>query len=73
MHACLGRLPAFHEYYMQNRRLQLASDMAPPADFLGGYQAFVARLAGFFVLEERVARCADVLPPGAQVTPILTL
>jgi len=67
VHACLGRLPAFHKYYTQNRRLQLASDLSPPADILGGYQAFVARLAGFFLLEDHVARCADVLPPGAQV------
>lgn len=67
MHSCLGRLPAFHEYYSRNRRLQLASDLAPPGDFAGGHVAFVARLAGFFVLEDRVARSADVLPPGAQV------
>ena len=68
MHGCLGKLPEFQESYQRNRRLQLNSDLAPPAHFLEGYQDFIAQLAGFFIIEDRVQRrCAD-LCAGAQVT-----
>ena len=66
VHDCLGKLPEFRESYQRNRRLQLNSDLAPPASFLEGYQDFIAQLAGFFVIEDRVHRlCAD-LCAGAQ-------
>jgi hypothetical protein len=67
VHECLGRLREFRESYQRNRRLQLNSDLAPPASFLDGYQDFIAQLTGFFVIEDRVQRrCAD-LCAGAQV------
>ena len=67
MHECLGRLREFRESYQRNRRLQLNSDLAPPASFLDGYQNFIAQLTGFFVIEDRVQRrCAD-LCAGTQV------
>lgn len=68
MHGCLGKMPEFRESYQRNRRLQLNSDLAPPAHFLEGYQDFIAQLTGFFIIEDRVQRrCAD-LSIGAQVT-----
>ncbi len=67
VHGCLGKLPEFQESYQRNRRLQLNSDLAPPAHFLEGYQDFIAQLTGFFIIEDRVQRrCAD-LCAGAQV------
>ena len=67
MHECLGSLGVFQEAYARNRRLQLNSDLAPPAHFLDGYQAFVGQLAGFFVIEDRVQRRCPALSGGAQV------
>ena len=72
MHGCLGRLGAFQESYQRNRRLQLNSDLAPPANFLEGYKPFIAQLAGFFVIEDRVQRRCHALCAGAQVTHPLT-
>ena len=73
VHECLGRLPAFQEAYQRNRRLQLNSDLAPPQQFLDGYQAFVAQLTGFFVIEDRVQRRCPALSGGAQVPLISCL
>ncbi len=44
MHAALGREEAFLEYYRDNRRQQLASDLSPPADFAKAYPAFIAQV-----------------------------
>jgi hypothetical protein len=71
VHECLGQLPAFQEAYQRNRRLQLNSDLAPPAQFLDGYQAFIAQLTGFFVIEDRVQRRCPALSGGAQVCSAL--
>ena len=67
MHDCLGKLPEFQESYQRNRRLQLNSDLAPPASFLESYQDFIAQLAGFFIIEDRVQRRCPDLCVGAQV------
>ena len=73
MHGCLGKLPEFQESYQRNRRLQLNSDLAPPAHFLEGYQDFIAQLTGFFIIEDRVQRrCVD-LCAGAQVNAMSLL
>lgn len=34
----------FLEYYRSNRRLQLNSDLLPPASFLDSYQGFIAQV-----------------------------
>lgn len=44
VHAALGREDAFLEYYRDNRRQQLASDLMPPTDFAGSYAAFIAQV-----------------------------
>ena len=67
VHDCLGKLPDFQESYQRNRRLQLNSDLAPPASFLEGYQDFIAQLTGFFIIEDRVQRRCPDLCVGAQV------
>ena len=72
VHGCLGRLGAFQESYQRNRRLQLNSDLAPPANFLEGYRPFIAQLTGFFIIEDRVQRRCHALCTGAQVTHPLT-
>jgi hypothetical protein len=44
VHAALGKEDAFLEYYRDNRRQQLASDLTPPADFAESYPAFIAQV-----------------------------
>ncbi|BDA50846.1 Exocyst complex component 6B [Coccomyxa sp. Obi] len=66
VHECLGKLQGFQESYQRNRRLQLNSDLAPPANFSEGYRPFVAQLAGFFIIEDRVQRRCHALCAGAQ-------
>ena len=67
VHQCLGLLGQFQESYQRNRRLQLNSDLAPPANFAEGYQPFIAQLTGFFIIEDRVQRRCEALCGGAQV------
>ena len=67
VHDCLGKLPDFQESYQRNRRLQLNSDLAPPANFLEGYRDFIAQLTGFFIIEDCVQRRCPDLCVGAQV------
>ena len=57
----------FQDYYQQNRRLQLTGDLAPPAKFAETYQAFIAQVAGFFVIEARVQHSAAALSGSSQV------
>ena len=56
MHTALGREEAFLEYYRDNRRQQLASDLVPPANFAEAYPAFIAR-----VQPSGVCKLADLL------------
>ncbi|PRW58081.1 exocyst complex component SEC15A [Chlorella sorokiniana] len=60
IHACLGRLPQFADYYAENRRQQLAADLAlhGSGDFLEHYQAYLTQLVGFFLVEDAVQRQA---------------
>ena len=42
----LGRTPRLREYYMEQRRLQLAADLVPPhAPFLEVYQPYLAQVS----------------------------
>lgn len=43
VHSALGRAAHFLDYYRDNRRQQLASDLTPPANFLQAYEPFVAQ------------------------------
>jgi hypothetical protein len=53
VHAALGREDAFLEYYRDNRRQQLASDLMPPTDFAGSYPAFIAQV-GYCMPRQRL-------------------
>ncbi len=43
-HQVLGRLPKFRDYYLEQRRLQVTSDLAPPHKFLETYQHYLAQV-----------------------------
>lgn len=69
-HEKLGGLEKFKEYYGENRRLQLSSDLAPPANALTKYmegfgagstpdeivEAYLKQLVGHFIIEYEVAQ-----------------
>ncbi|KAG2450370.1 hypothetical protein HYH02_004875 [Chlamydomonas schloesseri] len=61
IHRRLGRMPSLRRYYLQQRRLQITTDLAPPARFLEAYQAYLAQVVGFFVVEDAVAAAAPDL------------
>lgn len=61
VHKRLGKMGQFREYYMEQRRLQIDSDLRPPANFLEVYQAYLAQVTGFFIVEDNVLRMADGL------------
>ena len=61
LHARLGRMDHFLEYYRSNRRLQLNSDLLPPASFLDSYQDFIAQ-----VLPPPLC-CAPAMVGGVQL------
>jgi len=62
IHEVLGRSGRLRDYLAEQRRLQVAVDLAPPhAPFLEGYQAYLAQVVGFFVVEMEVQRLAPML------------
>ncbi|KAL6593693.1 hypothetical protein ACP70R_012227 [Stipagrostis hirtigluma subsp. patula] len=69
MHACLGIEEKFRDYYYKNRLMQLNLDMqiSTSQPFLESHQPFLAQVAGFFIVEERVLRTADGLLSESQV------
>ncbi|EFJ08866.1 hypothetical protein SELMODRAFT_130996 [Selaginella moellendorffii] len=68
IHECLGLGAHFRAYYLDNRRLQLQSDLhLPPGPFLECHQSLFAQMAGFFIVEERVARTAGGLVDALAV------
>ncbi|PON33570.1 Exocyst complex subunit Sec15-like [Parasponia andersonii] len=69
IHACLGIPEQFREYYYRNRMLQLNSDLqiSSVQPFVESYQTFLAQIAGFFIVEERVLRTAGSLLSAEQV------
>lgn len=69
VHTCLGIQDQFREYYYKNRLLQLSSDLqiSSSQPFLESHQIFLAQIAGFFIIEDRVLRTAAGLLLANQV------
>lgn len=67
IHVCLGIRDQFREYYFKNRMLQLNSDLQVSSvqHFLSSHQTYLAQIAGYFIVEDRVLRTAgDLLSPS---------
>ncbi|OAY43351.1 exocyst complex component SEC15A [Manihot esculenta] len=58
IHTCLGIQEQFREYYYRNRLLQLNSDLqiSYSQPFIESYQTFLAQIAGYFIVEDRLLR-----------------
>ncbi|KAB2624528.1 exocyst complex component SEC15A [Pyrus ussuriensis x Pyrus communis] len=67
--SCLGIQEQFWEYYYRNRLLQLNSDLqiSSAQPFVESYQTFLAQIAGYFIVEDRVLRTAGGLLLAEQV------
>ena len=63
IHDCLGIQEQFREYYYKNRLLQLNSDLqiSTTQPFVESYQTYLAQIAGYFIVEDRVLRTAGDL------------
>ncbi|PIN19648.1 Exocyst complex, subunit SEC15 [Handroanthus impetiginosus] len=63
IHNCLGIQEQFRDYYYKNRSLQLKSDLqiSSAHPFLESHQTFLAHIAGYFIVEDRVLRTAGGL------------
>ena len=60
LHAAMGRQPHFADYYRDNRRQQLASDLTPPANFIEAYQPFLAQVRTECpFIHDLSAKCGD--------------
>ncbi|XP_022979171.1 exocyst complex component SEC15A-like [Cucurbita maxima] len=73
IHASLGTLEQFREYYYRNRMLQLNSDLqiSSSQPFIESYQTFLAQIAGYFIVEDRVMRTSRGLLSAEQVDAML--
>nr|TKR98011.1 hypothetical protein D5086_0000208090 [Populus alba] len=69
IHACLGIQEQFRQYYYKNRLLQLNSDLqiSTTQPFVEYYQTYLAQIAGYFIVEDRVVRTARDLLSANQV------
>ncbi|XVE60765.1 hypothetical protein DITRI_Ditri05aG0153800 [Diplodiscus trichospermus] len=69
IHACLGIQEQFREYYYKNRLLQLNSDLqiSYSQPFIESYQTYLAQIAGYFIVEDRVLRTSGGLLSPDQV------
>lgn len=69
IHKSLGLGEKFQEYYYSNRLMQLNLDMqiSTTQPFIESHQYFLAQVAGFFIVEDRVLRTADGLLSDSQV------
>ncbi|KAM0863786.1 hypothetical protein ACQ4PT_044356 [Festuca glaucescens] len=69
VHTCLGLGEKFREYYCSNRLMQLKLDMqiSTAQPFLESHQHFLAQVAGFFIVEDRVLRTTEGLLSESQV------
>ncbi|KAH7511710.1 exocyst complex component SEC15A [Ziziphus jujuba] len=69
IHTFLGIQEQFREYYYKNRMLQLNSDLqiSSTQPFVESYQTFLAQIAGYFIVEDRVLRTAGGLLLAEQV------
>ncbi|KAG6666380.1 exocyst complex component SEC15B-like [Carya illinoinensis] len=65
----LGLEDRFKQYYFENRKLQLTSDfqVSSMTPFLESHQTFFARIAGFFIVEDRVLRTGGGLISKLEV------
>lgn len=61
VHKHLGKLAQFREYYLEQRRLQIDSDLRPPSNLIEVYQSYLAQVTGFFLVEDNVLRMTDGL------------
>ncbi|KAL6539655.1 Exocyst complex component S15A [Orobanche hederae] len=63
IHDCLGIQDEFRDYYFNNRFLQLKSDLqiSSAHPFLEAHRTFLAHIAGYFIVEDRVLRTASGL------------
>ncbi|XP_074369190.1 exocyst complex component SEC15A-like [Apium graveolens] len=63
IYTCLGKPEQFRDYYCKNRVLQLNSDLqiSSAQPFLESHQPFLATIAGYFIVEDRVLRTAGGL------------
>ncbi|XWS23377.1 hypothetical protein CRYUN_Cryun28dG0008300 [Craigia yunnanensis] len=68
IHACLGIKEQFREYYYKNRLLQLISDLqiSSSQPFVESYQTYLAQIAGYFIVEDRVLRTSGGLLSADQ-------
>ncbi|XP_022935497.1 exocyst complex component SEC15A-like [Cucurbita pepo subsp. pepo] len=73
IHTCLGIKEQFREYYYRNRMLQLNSDLqiSSSQPFIESYQTYLAQIAGYFIVEDRVMRTAEGLLSAEQVEAML--
>ncbi|KAE8677358.1 Exocyst complex component SEC15A [Hibiscus syriacus] len=69
IHSCLGTQEQFREYYCKNRLLQLNSDLqiSSSIPFVESYQTYLAQIAGYFIVEDRVLRTSGGLLSADQV------
>ncbi|XP_047322975.1 exocyst complex component SEC15A-like [Impatiens glandulifera] len=69
IHTCLGLREQFHDYYYKNRTLQLNSDLQISMNqpFLESHQVYLAQIAGYFIVEDRVLRTAGDLQTTTKV------
>ncbi|CAL1385825.1 unnamed protein product [Linum trigynum] len=69
IHACLGIRDQFRDYYYKNRVLQLNSDLqiSYGQPFIESYQTYLAQIAGYFIVEDRVLRTASGVLSSDQV------
>ncbi|KAF7820262.1 exocyst complex component SEC15A-like [Senna tora] len=69
IHDCLGIREQFREYYYKNRLLQLNSDLelSSAQSFIESYKTYLAQIAGYFMVEDRVLRTAGGLLVADQV------
>ncbi|KAF7041205.1 hypothetical protein CFC21_051029 [Triticum aestivum] len=69
IHVRLGIGEKFRDYYYKNRQMQLSLDMqiSTSQPFLESHQPFLAQVAGFFIVEQRVLRTAERLLTESQV------
>ncbi|XAR54007.1 hypothetical protein NMG60_11028983 [Bertholletia excelsa] len=69
IYTCLGIPEQFRDYYYKNRVLQLNSDLqiSSTQPFLESHQTFLAQIAGYFIVEDRVLRTAGGLLVPSQV------
>ncbi|KAJ1687079.1 hypothetical protein LUZ63_018469 [Rhynchospora breviuscula] len=69
IYSCLGIGEKFRDYYHKNRLMQLNLDLqvSTMQPFLESHQPFLAQIAGFFIVEDRVLRTAGGLLTEDQV------